>query len=210
MKHAIGDTYWFWTVIGIDGHAVRVKCACSAVRLIPGSRFGLSKSCGCKKADLCGANSRKHGHTTGGIRSGEHVCWMQMLARCHNPRSNEWQHYGGRGIAVCQRWRDSFESFLADMGGRPSRAHSIDRIDNTLGYEPGNCRWATRTEQNRNKRTNRFLSIGGVRKTIAEWSEVSGLSRDTIKSRLSYGWKESDVLRPVARGKRYVHEVDHG
>jgi hypothetical protein len=95
--------------------------------------------------------------------------------------------YGGRGIQVCERWRTSFMAFLADMGERPSTEHSLDRIDNDGNYEPGNCRWATKQIQARNRRCNRVISLNGEARTVAEWSELLGVSPRTIYSRLNKG-----------------------
>jgi hypothetical protein len=93
-----------------------------------------------------------HGHASHANRSPEYVCWMGIVQRCANPRNKAYARYGGRGIAVCERWRNSFAAFLADMGTRPSPTHSIDRKDNDGNYEPGNCRWATPREQRLNQR----------------------------------------------------------
>ena len=85
------------------------------------------------------------------MRVTEYTIWAGMKDRCYRPRNHKYPRYGGRGISVCDRWRDSFEAFLADMGRRPSRGHSIDRINNDGNYEPGNCRWATAIEQVHNR-----------------------------------------------------------
>jgi len=92
--------------------------------------------------------------------SAEYRCWSSLKSRCLNPKSSSFAYYGGRGISVCDRWRDSFEAFLADMGKKPSPRHSIDRIDNDGNYEPGNCRWATRAEQLANRRPYKLTWIG--------------------------------------------------
>jgi len=117
---------------------------------------GKTRSCGCRIIQVLTANGyamRQHGESksVGRAASPEYRTWDGMKERCRNPNHKAYANYGGRGISVCERWLD-FESFLLDMGRRPSPTHSIDRINNDGNYEPGNCRWATRDEQNRNQR----------------------------------------------------------
>jgi hypothetical protein len=136
-------------------------------------------------------------------RIDEYRIWASMKNRCHNPRDQGYAGYGGRGIQVCPRWRDSFENFIADMGRRPSKKHSIDRIENAGDYEPSNCRWATWKEQNNNLRTNRLLTLRGTTKTIHQWADEKGVDAKTLDARLRDGWSvEATLTRPVqARGK---------
>lgn len=118
------------------------RCECGNEKIISGQllRNGEARSCGCIK--------RKHGQSnTPTYRS-----WMRMRERCCRPGDKRYKDYGGRGIIVCDRWRNSFENFFADMGERPSSKHSIDRIDVNGNYEPGNCRWSTTVEQRHNRR----------------------------------------------------------
>jgi hypothetical protein len=113
-----------------------------------------------------------------------------MLARCHDPRDRDYPRYGGRGIAVCSDWHGSLgvRAFAAHMGPRPSRGHSVDRIDNDRGYEPGNVRWATAREQHSNRRDNVRVEHGGRALTLSEWSRESGLPRQLISMRIRAGW----------------------
>lgn len=126
-----------------------------------------------------------------------------MIQRCHNPNSPKFHHYGGRGIEVCQRWRESFDAFLEDMGPRPSPEHEIDRIDNDGNYEPGNCRWATRREQMENTRRTRLVTIDGETKCIARWGRELGVS--TFKYRINRGESPEDAARPT-RGRERIIE----
>lgn len=138
----------------------------------------------------------KHGYARKHRKAPEYLIWMQMKTRCHNPNDNSFYRYGGRGITVCESWRTSFESFIADMGRRPSKNHSLDRIDNNAGYSKDNCRWATQEEQSFNRRVTKLLTIGGVTKSVGQWGRIAGIRQQTIASRLRSGWPESDLLIP--------------
>jgi hypothetical protein len=120
------------------------------------------------------------------------MLWMGMNARC-SPSNPNAKNYAQRGIAVCKRWRDSFEAFKSDMGPRPSPQHSIDRIDNAKGYLPGNCRWATQKEQMRNMRRNRLVVFRGKEMTLVEAVELSGINYATAKWRINNGWTVDGV-----------------
>jgi hypothetical protein len=136
-------------------------------------------------------------------RTPERGCWQAMIDRCHDPKSTYFAHYGGRGIRVCNRWRESFALFQADMGPRPSPIHSLDRIDNDGNYEPGNVRWATPREQGRNKRNNRMLTAFGRTQCLTDWAAERGLRIITLKDRLDkLGWDvERALTAPLKRGR---------
>lgn len=125
-------------------------------------------------------------------RTSTYAVWRSMLARCMNPKAKDYPRYGGRGITVCERWR-TFENFLADMGERPAGL-TLEREDGSRGYEPRNCKWATPTEQARNRRTNVMVTHNGVVATVAEWAERTGLERKTIEYRIRAGWDHSKAV----------------
>jgi hypothetical protein len=118
----------------------------------------------------------------------EYKAWESMRYRCCNPQHPQYPEYGGRGIWVCPRWQASFLAFLEDMGPKPSPEHSIDRVDNDRGYCLANCRWATKTQQGRNKRDNRMLTVGDETHCVSEWAEITGIKRQTLFWRLDAGW----------------------
>lgn len=195
------------TVLEIDpscprrrGHTLRwiCQCECGAIKSINGEqlRNGETKSCGCWQRDSFSAARTTHGDSRSGDGRRpmpEYRSWSAMLNRCRNPNATGYYKYGGRGIDVCERWL-TYVNFLADMGRRPSLEYSIDRIDNTKGYYPGNCRWATRLEQSNNVRRNTLITHGSVTKTLPEWSRATGISQAALKSRLKMAWPVGQAL----------------
>jgi hypothetical protein len=144
----------------------------------------------------------KHGHARVGQHSPEYRTWRGMVKRCHSKNDMRYPDYGGRGVVVCTRWRNNFEAFLSDVGKKPATSFSIDRINNEKGYSPANCRWASRTEQARNKRSNRRLRFNGETLTAVEWAERLGFNYWTLVDRLDEGWSVKAALTTPVRQQR--------
>lgn len=158
-----------------------------------------------RNCQRCARWVTKHGHAATGHETATYEAWSAMKKRCLNPEHRNFRDYGGRGIAVCARWL-TFANFLADMGERPA-GMSLDRIDNSAGYDPANCRWATVREQNNNKRGNTLLSFNGEVRTISQWSELIGIKDCTLSERLRRGWSVERTLSTPVR--RRVHRRAH-
>jgi hypothetical protein len=122
--------------------------------------------------------------------------WSSMVERCCNPNHYAYAGYGGRGIAVCERWR-VFDAFQADMGYPPSKDHSLDRIDNDGNYEPGNCRWAHRKEQMRNRSNTIVVEYNGAKRSLSEWAEILDVSYNTLFGRYANGDRNEFLFRPI-------------
>jgi hypothetical protein len=186
---------------GINTHRKklwRCLCDCGASVVVVGSslRSGLTKSCGCYRAEY----RVTHGKSRNGTP--EYRVWAGMLSRCLTSSSSGYHNYGGRGIKVCDRWM-SFENFFADMGPRPSPRHSIDRFpDNNGNYEPNNCRWAVKEMQDRNRRTNRLLAHRGEILCLTEWAERKGLHPAVLDWRLRNGWTITESIETPSGAKR--------
>lgn len=135
-------------------------------------------------------------------KNAAYAVWCNMKTRCYNPNSTFYADYGGRGITVCQRWRESFTAFYADMGERPD-GMTIERGDNDGAYEPGNCYWATRKAQSRNRRGRRYVSANGKTLSLAEWSDLNGVSIGTMWERLRLGWDAEKVVNTRVGGAGY-------
>lgn len=160
------------------GSALYWLCECKCGRVVAvlsgNLHSGHTTSCGCKR--LC--------EIPYSSRSKDYYIWNAMIQRCHNQNTKGYKYYGGRGIKVCDRWRNSLVAFLEDMGQPPTPKHSIDRIDNDRDYEPGNCRWALPEVQANNKRSNRKYTHNGMTLSVAEWSRLTGVSYGTLWRRL--------------------------
>ena len=130
-----------------------VRCECGEQKTLTGGGFRRTKSCGCLSRDILALRNHRHGEGGRSNRTAEYECWKGMVRRCTDEKSDGWQYYGARGISVCDRWLNDYPAFLADMGRKPSPAHSLDRYpDNDGNYEPDNCRWATKEQQSQNTR----------------------------------------------------------
>lgn len=166
------------------GHSLwRCVCDCgSVVDVVAGSmRTGLQVSCGCHKASLAAARMTSHGLS----KSPEYTAWRNMISRCHDKKSSKYHYYGGRGIYVCSEWRDSFHRFYLDMGPKPTPRHTIERKDCNVGYSKSNCKWATWTEQQNNKRSNLMIFWNGKTQSASDWERELGLPCHILSKRIT-------------------------
>jgi hypothetical protein len=193
-------------VAGQPGYRTRwrCRCECGVIKSIEPANLksGRIRSCGClqKEQQETGGTNLTHGMRD----SSEYATWCAMKRRCRNPSESSYQYYGGRGIVVCPEWLDNFERFYADMGPRPEGT-TLDRFPDKNGnYEPGNCRWATDTEQANNMRSNVLLVHDGRSLTMMEWSKETGLSYHMIRLRLRRGWTVERALTEPPAGPDYV------
>jgi hypothetical protein len=208
VKDLTGQKFGRWSVLAFSRREARItywlcRCDCGSTKTV--SRTGLvsgdSQSCGCFHREQASAARTTHG----GAGTTENNIWNGIKARCYNRKNPAWYRYGGRGITVCDRWFNSFEAFFEDMGPRPSSKHSIERIDNNGNYDPRNCKWATRKEQNRNTRQNVLLTFSGKTQCIAAWSDEFGITWNTLWQRLKRGWS---VERALTEQVRYSRTTD--
>jgi hypothetical protein len=192
-----GQEFACWTVTGpapSRGPTIYwlCTCKCGTSKEVEANslRRGLSKSCGCLP------NQR---HKTHGMRhTPTYNSWVAMRQRCYDPGSGRYERYGAVGVTVCDRWRNSFEDFLADVGVRPTSKHSLDRKDGTKGYEPGNCEWATSKQQALNRKSTRWFTHDGKTLCLKDWCRERGLNRKTVTSRLRTGWEMAEALELTA------------
>ena len=172
------------------------QCDCGNVisAFLTNLNSGKTQGCGCTQKEAVRQASKTHGL----YKSAEYHVWKGMKARCYNKNEPAYPDYGGRGITMCEEWKESFEAFYSDMGPRPSNERSIDRKDNNLGYYKENCRWATQLEQVNNRRNNLFYEHEGLTRTLGEWCRHLGLKYVTVYDRIAnYGWEFGEAIQPI-------------
>jgi hypothetical protein len=190
---AIGDRYGTWTILSEAQGTARdcqwlCRCICGREQNL--SHVSLLRATACYP---CRKRAARRAQASKSV-SAEYSAWRYMKDRCGNPNVRWYPRYGGRGIRVCERWSESFDNFFADMGPKPSRGHSLDRIDPDGHYEPLNCRWATWKTQQRNRTNNRIVSIGGRAQTLSAWCEEIGADYHLARSRIHRGWQPERAL----------------
>lgn len=224
MGHLInlsGQKYGRLTVLRMSGKRTASRggicvcqCECGNIKEIPSLalKSGAVVSCGCYNRENILKRLTKHGHNSHSQKSLTYKSWDKMIQRCLNPNTQEYKYYGAKGVQVCERWKD-FSAFLEDMGERPSKELTLDRIDCKGNYEPGNCRWANRLTQTNNTRRNVYYEYKGEKKTIAELARIAGVKYNTMYVRLRENGltPEQAVNLPVVRWgniKRYNRAVN--
>lgn len=195
------------TVVGensISKHgAIKWNCMCecgnASIVRTGALKSGQTKSCGCAQKEAV----TKHGMT----RTRTHNIWRGMRQRCVDKNSKDYARYGAIGISVCERWED-FSNFLADMGKCP-QGMTIERIDNTKGYGPENCKWASWLEQSHNRTNNHSISIGGERLLISQWAKRLGVGDTVIPHRLAMGWDAEKACSTPVKPRNLQTRTSH-
>lgn len=188
----------------LPGSKYECVCDCGGVRVVSVGHFntGSIKSCGCHKVS--------HGHAAIGKRSREYISYHNMIARCTKPENKRYRDYGAVGITVCGRWMDSFENFLADMGGCPEN-FQIDRIDNNLGYSPDNCSWVSRKNNQANRRNSRIYTVNGKEYSSSIEAGIElGVNQNTILSWCGLRKHPSGGFYPAKSGCSYRMRYSEG
>lgn len=206
----VGRQFTNWRVVEAAGSSkngkrlFRCVCSCGASGVVVGGNLtsGQSTGCGHDRSDRIRAHLVKHGAKSRGESHPLYNTWSNMHSRCSNPNSAEFRNYGGRGISVCPEW-DDFWRFVEDMGEKPHPSYSIDRINNDLGYRPSNCRWASKSDQSKNRRVSVFLTHDGETMCMKDWARRLGVTAPTIRNRLKNGMSvaEAVTMPPIPKGK---------
>ncbi len=204
----VGKIYGRLTVVSFAGRNKNgnllwdCRCACGNRKQVFGSNLlgGSNQSCGCYKKEILLLRNTTHGMAG----TPEYLSWQGMRQRCNNRDNENWPSYGGRGIKICSRW-DDFAAFLEDMGLMSVSGSTIERKDNDGDYCPGNCIWASRKVQSRNKRNIPLVEYGGELKSVAEWAEKFSIHPETLRKRIQLGWPMVKALSAPPRPIKGVH-----
>lgn len=213
LKEAVlGDKYGYLSILkdlGMEDsfHMVLAKCDCGEVKKYKFIllRRGATKSCGCYRSNMVKNRVYTHGLTKHPI----YIAWHAMKKRCYNKKNKAFKNYGGRGISVCDDWKNNFISFY-DWSIKNGWASglNIDRFPNNNGnYGPINCRWATPTANQRNKRSNVFFTFNGATKTVAEWCEISGIGFKTFRNRMKSNWPLDKMFIETTKSNSHINDI---
>ncbi len=174
-----------------------VRCDCGREKVVAKSSLerGRTTSCGCFRSEVSGARTRTHGLA----RTSEYRVWSGIKTRCYNTNERSYADYGGRGIVMCESWKNSFAAFLSDMGKRPSLNHTIERRDVNGGYTPDNCFWMEGRFQPRNTRVNRTETYREVTACVAELCDLFDVDVRRVYWRLARGWTIADAIERPTR-----------
>ena len=189
-ENLTGVVFGRLSVLGVgetkNGHRFWIcRCECGNEKQVAHGALkrGSTNSCGCLRSEVTAARMTSHGHAGRNNKSRIYKIWAGMVARCTIPTATGYEQYGGAGIAVCERWL-SFENFASDMG-EPPAGYSIDRNESSKGYEPENCRWATRQEQNENRKSVRVIEFDGKSMNVTQWAEHLSVTKATLYEALA-------------------------
>jgi hypothetical protein len=224
-QNLIGKIYGYLEVISCLGSdrngkkaAVHWMCRCKCGNTVAVTtaklNFGLRKSCGClkvEKAIINGKIGSEKNKTHNGTYTPEYKTWTMIKSRCNNPKSSGYENYGGRGIKICERWNNSFQNFLDDMGKKPNTDFCIDRINVNEGYYKDNCQWTSLKSQQNNKRTNIYIEFGGNKATLAEWATKIGICGATLRKRMKNMSIEDALTSPkkmVGRSRKLSTDIN--
>lgn len=193
-----------------DGHITWLcLCECGNEKIVAGNRLrgGYTRSCGCLSGEIAKLNNTRHGHNCKNKISPTYHSWMGMKQRCNNSNHKQYKNYGARKIKVCKRWLEpngqGFLNFLKDMGEKPGKKYSIERINNDLGYFKENCKWATRQEQSRNTRQNINITFNGKTQCLKDWSIELNINYNTLYNRLHIcGWSIEEAFTTSVRKRK--------
>lgn len=188
-----------WECLCICGNTIIVRAASLK------SKFESTKSCGCLQREYQKAFSgtKTHGMTN----TDEYGSWEHIVQRCTNPNNDGFHNYGARGITICDEWRNDFMAFFNHIGPKPSKKHSIDRINNNSGYKPGNVRWATPIQQANNHRRNHRITISKLTLTVAEWARFVGINQATLWYRILAGWPKEKAIFSSVKTQYRSHKI---
>jgi hypothetical protein len=196
----VGMKFGRWTAINKEPnkgkyicYRFRCECGTESVLTLSSVKSGNSLSCGCYQKELASLRRTSHGKSA----TPTYAAWNTMRQRCSNPNNGKFKNYGARGITVCDRW-NTFENFLEDMGERP-HGLTLDRINNSLGYFKGNCRWASQQDQQNNRRNNKLVEFDGKTMTVAQWERHLGVAKDFLKRRLLEGFSMERAINTPKR-----------